>query len=373
MFVIYLRNYGFYFFFIIGISPSSTKTDDNAGLKQIVRFNRERKKCDCESQSKARNDKISRFSDFMYLVINKIKNIIFPKHILKCKKHCYNFIQQPRNFRDQSSNINYCKGFILSIVECDGTLGERCIEFKSFVDGINYETENLISSFLYQVLRFACACLNKRQNGTCYFGVADDGKIIGLNINNLNWKSKFTNALKNENGILKHFHPFVAKRAQECIKNPKFIKVINAEGKNLYVMEVDVEPLSLFCENRYFKLNLTNIRKKPKQNNKNHYSIFIRSGSKTMSIKKCDEEKFIKHELPKLVAYREIFEQNELKTCFNSDAQHGCMYYNSKCPKLYCRGADQSGICISCRHDTFFLKLLTVLAVFIFLHVFYII
>lgn len=305
----------------------------------------------------------------MYIIIDKIKIIFLPINLLN-----NNQIQIPRSFRNKSAdNAIYRKGFKLSLVECEGTLGERCVEFKSFADGMNYKIDNLINSFLYQILRFACACLNKRQNGTCYFGVADDGKIVGLNIDDLDLKSKFTDALKNENGILKYFHPYVAKRAQECIHNPKFIKVLNFEGKNLYVMEIDVEPLSIFCENKYFKINLSK-RKKRHNKNKNHYSIFIRSGSKTIRLEQFEEEEFIKNELPIFVAFRESFKQNELKTCFNPDAQHGCVSCNSKCITLYSREACKSGICISCKHhDTYFLIIITALTILIFLRIFFII
>lgn len=309
----------------------------------------QRVKSDCELQSKISFQTAwiylcNKFSDYIYFYVNRIRSICFKKNILK---H-----QMPRNFKDESNyNIKYRKGYIFSQPESDGTLGGRCIEYKSFFNCMDSSTENIINKFKYEVLRFACACLNKRQNGTCYFGVADTGEIVGLRMDGLKLKSLFTDGIKNENGIVKYFHPFVAKRAQECIKNPIFIKVINSDVNNLYVMEVDIEPLSIFCEDRYFKI--LNIFIKTKQKRKNDYYMFVRNGSSTKRLNDNEEQQFIKNELPQFVAYRKRFEQQELNQYLNPDAQHACVSCNSKRKTMFICLDYKSGNDILCGSRVF--------------------
>lgn len=72
-------------------------------------------------------------------------------------------------------------------------------------------------------------------------------------------------------------------------------------------MEIDVEFLLIFCENKYFKINLSK-RKKRYNKNKNYYLIFICSGLKIICLEQFEEEEFIKNELFIFVVFRESFE-----------------------------------------------------------------
>lgn len=83
------------------------------------------------------------------------------------------YTQIPRGFKEDPSE-EYCEGYILSQPESDGTLATRCFEFKYFADCVKNSTKNVLIKFLIEVLKFSCGCLNKRRNGTIYFGIADN-------------------------------------------------------------------------------------------------------------------------------------------------------------------------------------------------------
>lgn len=93
------------------------------------------------------------------------------------------------------------------------------------------------------------------------------------------------------------------------------------EGQNLYVMEVEIEPLSTFCDTYYFKINKNSIKNKTKALEKNDYEIFVQDGSSTKRLKNDHEiNQFIDKDLPKFVACRKSFDKKELTRSFNHDA-----------------------------------------------------
>lgn len=95
-------------------------------------------------------------------------------------------IQRHRGFKKHPDNVKYRQGHVFSQPESDGTLSGTCIEYKAFFDCVNNSKQNVLNKFIFEVLPFACACLNKRQNGIIYFGVADSkqkkmsSKIISM-------------------------------------------------------------------------------------------------------------------------------------------------------------------------------------------------
>lgn len=232
-------------------------------------------------------------------------------------------LEIPRGFKKSPDSVKYRKGYTLPQPECDGTLSGRCIEFKSFFNCVNDAKEKVIQKFLKDSLSFACGCLNKRHNGTIYFGIADNsvkknefenykhGEIVGFEIDEIgfNCRQKYTEELRN--GIFRYFYKFTNKIAKNCISNPKFIEVVNSEKGNCFVMEVDIHPSTVFCEEYYFQLNLHRDRKKHK---KSGNAMYVREGSATQLLETDEKKKnFIKNELPKYIDYRKNFEQNEWK------------------------------------------------------------
>lgn len=231
-------------------------------------------------------------------------------------------IETPRGFYKSPDNVRYRKGYTLPQPECDGTLSSRCIEFKSFFNCVNGTKEEVFQKFLKDSLSFACGCLNKRYNGTIYFGIADNtvkknefenykhGEIVGFKIdeNGFNCKNKYTDELRK--GIFLHFYGFTKDIAKDCISNPYFIEVVNSETGNCFVMEVDIHPSSVFCQNAYFKINLQKNKNKHK---KREYEMYIRDGSSTILLDTNEKTEYIKKRLSRYIAYREKFEQKELK------------------------------------------------------------
>ncbi|XP_022299017.2 sterile alpha motif domain-containing protein 9-like isoform X2 [Crassostrea virginica] len=228
----------------------------------------------------------------------------------------------PRNFKENSDYVKYHEGYIFSQPENDGTLFLRCLEFKSFFSSGNRAKETRLIKFQKEVLRFACGCLNTRKNGTIYFGIGDSvneidrksyrhGEIVGFTISETENDSRasYTDILKD--GIKRCFDSDTADYAEKCISNPIFIKVIVPKENFRYVMEVDVEPLSIICQNHHFKVNLGQIENFGGKSEKNKSYIFVRKGATTESIKKENEKHFIDYELPRFINERADFDQQK--------------------------------------------------------------
>lgn len=228
----------------------------------------------------------------------------------------------PRNFKENSDYVKYHEGYIFSQPENDGTLSLRCLEFKSFFSSGNRAKETRLVKFQKEVLRFACGCLNARKNGTIYFGIGDSvndidsksyrhGEIVGFTISETENDSRasYTDILKH--GIKMCFDSDTADYAEKCISNPIFIKVIIPKENFRYVMEVDVEPLSIICQNHHFKVNLGQIQNFACKSEKNKSYMFVRKGASTEKIKKENEKHFIDYELPRLINERTDFDQQK--------------------------------------------------------------
>lgn len=76
-------------------------------------------------------------------------------------------------------------------------LQAHVLNIKHFVICVNKSKENVLDKFVSDVVLFACGCLNKRQNGIIYFGVADinlernmfeyykHGEIVGFRVDEI--------------------------------------------------------------------------------------------------------------------------------------------------------------------------------------------
>lgn len=233
--------------------------------------------------------------------------------------------ETPRKFKEGSDRVMYDEGKIFLQPEDDGTLSNRCIEFKSFFTA----KENKFVKFQNEVIRFACGCLNARKNGTIYFGVADSvqkidgktykhGEIVGFSISEIGLDSRptYTDALRE--GISNCFDGDVhrADVAKKCISNPIFVKVVIPGRSDFkYVMEVDVEPSSNLCKGDHFTVNLKKIRNQTNKSVKNASVLFLRKGSSTEQLESDKMLLFTKLQLPEFIAERKNFEEhNKNKT-----------------------------------------------------------
>ncbi|KAJ8316082.1 LOW QUALITY PROTEIN: hypothetical protein KUTeg_006096 [Tegillarca granosa] len=253
-------------------------------------------------------------------------------------------IQNPRPFREEATHIVYHENSILSIPESDGTLSDRCFEFKYFTSSL--KCDNNFTKFVRETLRFSCGVLNARKNGTICFGVGDNvqhedgekfkhGQIIGFPITeeNRDCKTNYTDALRQ--GISKCFNRESYSAALQCIKNPVFVTVLTEDKQmSKFVMEVDICSLSNFCQNLSFRVNLNKYGEHSKKYENDHL-LFLRQGSATIKLS-CEKEIiFLKIEFEQIVKSHKDEEQASLinkKACRETSA-----FY--KLQELFCRRA----------------------------------
>ncbi|KAI7804066.1 putative sterile alpha motif domain-containing protein 9-like [Triplophysa rosa] len=173
-----------------------------------------------------------------------------------------------------------------------------------------------MTKYTYEVIRFAAACMNSRTNGTIHFGVADKphGQILGISIQD---KDSFTT--QQSNAIEKHFQEQFVNIAKRCIMPPRFVEVLKADmtSTGKYVIEVDIEPSFIVCENHYFQTNNLD-----KRENKNHgMSFYVRDGSSSKNlIRSNSPEEYYTHtaDLSKLSQLRKNAEEKHLTEVKNS-------------------------------------------------------
>ncbi|XP_065136836.1 sterile alpha motif domain-containing protein 9-like [Paramisgurnus dabryanus] len=168
-----------------------------------------------------------------------------------------------RKFDDNDEQFRYKRNTILPPeTGINKNLIIPCHEYKSLENACKLETRILKVKFANEVIRFACACMNMRANGTIHFGVMDKtktsykhGEIIGIEIEN---KEDFEDALDYiENSFLAQQQS----DARKCIRSPKFIPVIdenNQTGK--WIVEVDVVPAVNVVRGKLYSAHIPKLR-----------------------------------------------------------------------------------------------------------------
>ncbi|PFX14051.1 Sterile alpha motif domain-containing protein 9 [Stylophora pistillata] len=168
--------------------------------------------------------------------------------------------EDPRSFGAGCGRRYYTQGWVLNCWET-GTIDmiTPVHEFKILQAGIQSNEDVNLMKFVRETLRFACACLNVRTNGTIHFGVADENKskacgnkpreIVGLVV--------FNKPLVNEKLIEYIGKCFVGESRihsciYECIRPPVFIPVRSSSAEEKVVIEVDIEPTHSLCVNKIF-------------------------------------------------------------------------------------------------------------------------
>lgn len=224
--------------------------------------------------------------------------------------------QNLRSFKESPDTRIYSKGCILIERKTNETIASRLMEFKNFDDCFENQEKNFLGIFVKDVLEFVDSCLNSRRFGTIYFGVEDiplknrnskykNVKLSGVNIdeNNSNSRCKYTDALRN--AISKRFPGHISDIVKECVSNPLFVKV-KIPGKNNFshVIEVDIDPSSIFCKRLSFT-NQENERKRKQWQ-------FVQEGSAIKKNENNVESSSINVEFTKLVKNRYSFELKEI-------------------------------------------------------------
>ncbi|XP_072542238.1 sterile alpha motif domain-containing protein 9-like [Salminus brasiliensis] len=174
---------------------------------------------------------------------------------------------KPYPFNQFHAAYRYKENSILDVTETGALdLIEPCHEYKAFVNFQNVATEEKLQKFTEEVIRFAAACMNSRTNGTIHFGVGDrpdfsHGQILGASIED---KEAYVKKLANVIERFEHKHIDVAKK---CVKPPRFVEVLEADmtfsGK--YVIEVDIEPSFLVCQDNVFHVYSQDTKKTRKR------------------------------------------------------------------------------------------------------------
>lgn len=132
-------------------------------------------------------------------------------------------------------------------------------EYKSLEIAHKLPSDKLKSKVASEVLRFACACMNMRANGTIHFGIMDKvsgthkhGEIIGIPINN---QEDFVDAL---DYIERCFKDSTQQSdARKCIRNPRFIEVLHKETtEKTWVIEYDVVPKASVVKDKLYSVGV---------------------------------------------------------------------------------------------------------------------
>ena len=197
--------------------------------------------------------------------------------------------QIPRLFNAECAGSYYQEGCFLDTWESGlKDLIRPAHEFKILRTAGEISEGTILNKFLFETLRFACGCLNKRTNGTIHFGVADEieeqacghqpREIVGCSVNE---KPRYTEKLTEF--IDKCFVGDSRSNVKNCVRPPVFIPVLGEAGKQhsaKVVIEVDIEPRYSLCSGEIFKADFKSLDK----GNREGAVAFIRDGSKTRAI-----------------------------------------------------------------------------------------
>ncbi|XP_042575452.1 sterile alpha motif domain-containing protein 9-like [Cyprinus carpio] len=261
----------------------------------------------------------------LHLSMNAKALILYNIDILKQKTDMVtkSYSLKPYPFNRFNAAQRYRENSILDVTETGPKdYIQPCHEFKAF---INTTEENRMKKYTYEVIRFAAACMNSRTNGTIHFGVADKphGQILGISIQNTD-----TFDVQQSHAIVKHFKSERAiKIAKRCIKPPRFVEVLKADmtSTGKCVIEVDIEPSSIVCQEFYFNTYKVDKNEheiqEPTTAERKKSSFFIREDSSSKDLITSDSlkeyEKYIK-DMPQLSKLRKDAEEKHLAVVKNS-------------------------------------------------------
>ena len=224
--------------------------------------------------------------------------------------------QTPRPFNTECGNQYYTQGFVLDCWESGPKDMIRPVhECKIFRTGVGSSEGHMVNKYVYETLRFACACLNERTNGTIHFGVADEvetqacgykpREIIGSEVTNKPlYNDKLTEFIE------KCFVGASRSIVHYCIRPPVFIPVRGSDTEqqpsDKVVIEVDIEPTYSLCEGEVFKACLEDL---PCGKKDRKATAYLRRGSRTQAVEGGQMEEYLHTLRPKLDEERKVREQ----------------------------------------------------------------
>lgn len=192
-----------------------------------------------------------------------------------------------RKFDQIEKDCRYVKHNVLPPETGIENLIVPCHEYKSLEVAHKLDSKRLQAKVANEVLRFACACMNMRSNGTIHFGIMDKvrgthkhGEIIGIPVKN---QEDFVDALDYIERCFKGSNQQSDARA--CIRNPRFIEVLDKEAtEKIWVVEYDVVPKSSIVKDKLFYVGVPNFIEKDKKVKCEEQVPYYRVGANTKKI-----------------------------------------------------------------------------------------
>ncbi|RXN26664.1 sterile alpha motif domain-containing 9-like protein [Labeo rohita] len=226
-----------------------------------------------------------------------------------------------RKFNNNDEHFSYIKHAILPPETGIDNLITPCHEYKSLENACKLEPRKLKIKFASEVIRFACACMNMRANGTIHFGVMDKtktsykhGEIIGIPIED---KEVFEDALD----YIENCFPTQHSDARQCIKTPKFIPVIDKDCQTQnWIVEVDVVPMVNIVRDKLYSARIPKFNEKTNKVEYEQKAYYQRVGPNTPRITEDELVRFIQA-LKDVDQKREWEEnnQNQIQAHFKED------------------------------------------------------
>ncbi|XP_029584673.1 sterile alpha motif domain-containing protein 9-like [Salmo trutta] len=201
-----------------------------------------------------------------------------------------------RAFDEHDKDFRYVKHRVLPPETGIENMIVPCHEYKSLEIAHKLEPLKLRVKVASEVIRFACGCMNMRTNGTIHFGVMDKikgsykhGEIIGIPVEN---QSDFVDALDYIENCFKDLNHH--SDARKCIKNPKFIEVIDkgSSGGN-WIIEFDIVPKARVVKNQLYSVTIPKFSEKTNRVIYEEKAPYHRVGANTPRIPGEDLVNFI--------------------------------------------------------------------------------
>lgn len=201
-----------------------------------------------------------------------------------------------QTFDQQGRNCRYVKHNVLPPETGIENMILPCHEYKSLEIASTLDSRRLRTKVAYEVLKFACACMNMRTNGTIHFGIMDKkkgkhqhGEIIGVPVSS---RDDFVDALDYIERCFKDSNQ--QSDARKCIKNPRFIEVIDKEAtEKTWVIEYDVVPKASIVKGKFYSVGLPKFSEKQNKVILENKLPYYRVGAKTPHIPDDDLVHFI--------------------------------------------------------------------------------
>ncbi|XP_023204200.1 sterile alpha motif domain-containing protein 9-like isoform X2 [Xiphophorus maculatus] len=201
-----------------------------------------------------------------------------------------------RKFDQRPTNFRYVKHNSLPPETGPENMIVPCHEYKSLETAHKLDSKRLKAKVASEVLRFACACMNMRANGTIHFGIMDNvksthkhGEILGIPVQS---QEDFVDALDYIEKCFKGSNH--QSDARKCIRNPCFIEVLDKENaEKTWVVEYDIVPKASIVKDKLYSVGVPKFSEKDGKVKCEEQIPYHRVGAKTPRISDDELIRFI--------------------------------------------------------------------------------